>query len=135
MKFPVVAGVAACHPPTVLTSVSGLLEVTWGTLKCRMRGLFDAAISLSLSFDAATVHSIFDCPEQNQTSPTNTSFSSTLLFPVTVSLVPVLLAFSGVSDTAHLPSFATVSAFWPANETVTFSPSDAKPQTGTFCSR
>ena len=43
----------------------------------------------------------------------------------------VSLGFSPDKATFHFPSFATVSTFCPAKETVTFSPSFAVPQTGT----
>ena len=135
MKPPTVLVAVSCHPPEVFTSVCGSVAVTWGTLKWRMRGLFAAAISSFAFFEAATLHSMFDWPEQNHTSPTTTSLNSTLFFPLTVNFAPVALAFKGVSATDHLPSFAVVSAFCPANSTVTFSPSSAQPQTGTFWSR
>ena len=118
--------------PVVFTSVCGVTSVTCGTLKWRMRGLFAAAISSFAFFEPATVISMFDCPEQNQTSPTSTSFSSTVFLPFTVNFAPVLFAFSAGSATVHLPPAAVVSAFCPPNSTVTFSPSSAQPQTGTF---
>ena len=78
---------------------------------------------------------MFDWPEQNHTSPTTTSLNSTLFLPLTVNFAPVLVPFRGVNATDHLPPFAVVSAFCPANSTVTFSPSSAQPHTGTFWSR
>ena len=77
-------------------------------------------------------NSIFDCPEQSQTSPTTTLVNVRVFSPLTTRLSPTELALSVGSRTSHLPSApAVVSALRLPKETVIFSPAFAKPQTGT----
>lgn len=78
---------------------------------------------------------MLDCPEQSQTSPTSTSRTVTVLRPVNVRVRPAADAASGARSTRKRPSLATVSTFCPANSTVTFSPSEAVPHTGSITSR
>ena len=77
--------------------------------------------------------SVLDCPAQNQTSPTRTSFA-TASFARSSRLSHE--AFIGASFTHHFPSAPAVAATrWPANVTITFSPASAVPHTGTARSR
>jgi len=88
--------------------------------------------------DARTAHTMFDCPEAIQTSPTR-MFVSTTFFPassVTTISAGVAFAVSGSSDVVHLPSAPAVAVFfWPANSTVIFVPGLLQPHTGTGISR
>ena len=71
---------------------------------------------------------MFDCPEQNHTSPIRMSFSSTSLRPL-IFIVYGPPAFMAGSDTVHFPSApAGLSAFLPLKFTLTFSPGEAQPQ-------
>jgi hypothetical protein len=94
------------------------------------------AISRSASRPRATVNSMFDCPEHNQTSPTSTSVAVSTVADdggptVTVSVRGTDEASSGSRRTIQRPSGAAVAAFsWPANRTRTVVPGSAQPQTG-----
>ena len=67
-------------------------------------------------------HSIFDCPEQIQTSPTRILVSAILLLPVTVRVWPSVLAGMGWRVVSQVRSFFTVvSRVWSRKETLTFS--------------
>ena len=78
-------------------------------------------------------NSMFDCPEQIQTSPTSTSLNVTVFFPFTVTVTGVALPGNGVSSTRHFPlSSAWACVFSEPTVTVTASPGSAVPQTGSF---
>ena len=81
-------------------------------------------------------HSMFDCPEQIQTSPTR-MFSSVISFLPRIFISrPSLLAVSESRVTRQVPSDAVVAeTSCPAKEMVTFSPAVANPQIGTGRSR
>ena len=76
-----------------------------------MLGNLAVAISRSASQELSTLHCMFDWPEQTQTSPTSTSFSSRWLVPRIVSVAGLAFAGSGASFTVHLPS-APALAVW-----------------------
>ena len=61
---------------------------------------------------AHTLHSIFDWPEQIQTSPTSTLSSLISLYPFTVSTEGEALASSLLSLTIHSPLLPTVVSFF-----------------------
>ena len=82
---------------------------------------------------ATSGSSVFDCPAQNQTSPTSTSFTSTSLALRTRFSDEASIAGS---FTIHFPSApAVVLTVLPPKETDTFSPASAQPQTGTSMPR
>ena len=77
--------------------------------------------------------SVLDCPLQNHTSPTRTSFSTTSF---AASTPPFLHAGIAPSSTIHLPlAQAFVSRDCPAKDTCTASPGSAVPHTRTGMSR
>jgi hypothetical protein len=67
-----------------VTVLFGSSEIVFATVKSRIFGLSEEAISFSASFTPEMPISILDCPEQTQTSPTITFFSATELGPVIV---------------------------------------------------
>ena len=77
--------------------------------------------------------SVLDCPEQNHTSPTRTSFADATAPPDSAESVrPSQQAPIAPSFTHHLPSApAVASRVIPANDTFTFAPGSAVPHTGT----
>ncbi len=80
--------------------------------------------------------SMFDWPEQSQTSPTSTLALVMVFLPVTTSGRPLVLAARGARRTSQSPlSSAVVLRFWPAKATATSSPGSAVPQTGTSMPR
>src|SRR5436309_3514650 len=93
------------------------------------------ASCLSASLLALMLHSIFDCPEQIQTSPTRTFLSSILLLPLIVNSNGPPASPEGIAATQRPSSPAWAEAVLPRNETVTFSPLSASPQilTLVFC--
>ena len=131
----IVSGVVATH--LAETSSSGAAAMLCFTLKWRISGQFAAATSFSQSFTlrwALMVNSMLLCPEQNQTSPTTTSLRTISFSPLTTKAVPFALALSGARSTRHEPSAPAVApTVCPANATVTPSPGDALPHTGTRC--
>ena len=78
------------------------------TVKRRKFELALEAISAAGSKLADRGHSMLDCPEQIQTSPTTTSLSTTVLWPRTWRLRPSAVAFRALSRTDHRPFWATV---------------------------
>ena len=127
VKPPAVSGEQTCHADWKLSR--GVVEGTSGTLICRIIGYCAAAISSCAFTQAATGHSILDCPEQSQTSPISTSLISRVFFPCTLIDVGVLLAIISGSFTSQRPfsEVFTVSLFDPML-TVTISPAAAQPQ-------
>src|SRR5450755_2256199 len=77
---------------------------------------------------------MFDCPEQNHTSPINMSLSTILFLPI-ISMLYGPPAFMGVSCNIHLP-LSSVFVLYDLlfHFTVTFSPFDAHPQIFIFIS-
>ena len=78
--------------------------------------------------------SVLDCPAQNHTSPTSTSWAdATSPAPASaVSVRPWQQASIAPSFTHHVPSApAVASRVMPANDTFTFAPGSAVPHTGT----
>ena len=78
--------------------------------------------------------SMFDWPEQSQTSPTRMSLTTTAgpFAPRTVISRAAPPALSGSKTTRHLPSApATALRSWPLKATVTGSAFPAQPQTAT----
>lgn len=67
------------------TSSSGSPETRLGALKWRISGRLAAAISFSAWSTERMVHSMFDWPEQNHTSPTTTSEKVSAFAPRTSS--------------------------------------------------
>src|SRR5688572_22243440 len=61
----------------------------WGTVNRRIFGYFAPAMSFFALWVDAIAISMFDWPLHTHTSPMATSFTSTVLFPVKVSLYPV----------------------------------------------
>ena len=82
-----------------------------------------------------TLHSMLDCPEQIQTSPTSMFSSLISLFPLTVRVAG--LARLQFVELDHPSVFANGRrfSFTRQRETVTFSPLSAQPQIGTGMSR
>ena len=76
-------------------------------------------------------------PPSTQTSPTNTFLQVTVLvLPFTTRSRGSVLLSSGSNSAAQVPSAAAVAVFvWPANSTVTASPSSAQPHTRTGFAR
>ena len=131
----IVWGVVVSH--TASTSSSGSREILCATLKWRMSGQFAAATSFSQFFTfrrALMVNSMLLCPEQNHTSPTTTFLKTSAFSPATRNSAPSAHACIGASSVFQRPcALAVAVAVCPANETVTFSPGAAFPQTGTGC--
>ena len=72
--------------------------------------------------------SMFDWPEQSQTSPTTTFSNLRALVPLTVISEGVLDALSGSRVTLHRPSAPAVQRLlWPLKPTTIFSPGAAEP--------
>jgi len=79
-----------------------------------------------------TVMTMFDWPEQNQTSPAATFLDVTERFPIVTVKSPSSPASNGPIEVFQLPSFFTLAeASWPANLTTTLAPAVPHPQMGT----
>lgn len=82
----------------------------------------------------AAIHTMLDCPEENQTSPTRTPFR-VMVVPwlfLTMKLRSSTEALSGESLSDQAPFLsATVDLVWPANSMVILLPGVSNPQTGT----
>src|SRR5215217_2640136 len=92
-----------------------------------------ACLDLSV---ACSGHSMLDCPEPSQTSPTRTSSSSRVLLPLMVIFCALALASNLGRVTFHLPSSSALAvAALPPKLTVTDSPLSAQPQTTSGLSR
>ena len=105
----------------------------WARRKSRICGIRGGGdIDLGIRNEVLNLNSMFDCPLQTQTSPTSFTFFNSITFlPETLSTSGPP-AFSFFSVTIHLPPVAVVETSWPRNDTVTFSPSSAQPQTVTL---
>src|SRR5262245_35763324 len=112
----------------------GDAAVVFCTVNNRTIGLVAASIAFSRSNVRFSGHSMFDCPEQTQTSPTRMSLTVTVFFPLIVSSYGPP---AGNLDTCnfHVPSaFAAIigdvdDPLSPLIETLTCSPGSAVPQT------
>ena len=80
-------------------------------------------------------NSMFDWPLASHTSPTSTSSRwINVFFPSRVAVTfntPAGPGFKFFNVAIHRPCFTVTVSFWPANSTVTRSPSSPQPQTGT----
>ena len=96
-----------------------------------------AAISSFGLLELATIHSMFDWPEQTQTSPTRMLFKATLLLPVTVILngPPAFGVGISIFQLPILSAFVDCFALGQEASTFICSPGSAQPQIGTvdFC--
>src|SRR5258706_1430334 len=130
---PIVAGLHSVHWPLALAC--GSRATDFCTVNRRICGYCASAISCSALLQPPRLISMFDWPEQTQTSPTKTFFNVIVFFPATtISNGPP--AFNGLSVTDHLPPASAVGLTGCfLNVTVTFSPGAAVPQIGTFVSR
>ncbi len=122
------------------TSAFGVAAVRWSIFICRIAGYFAAAISSAGLRLAATDHSMFDWPEQSQTSPTRTSSArgSDVFLALRPNLEGQSLGICGHrgSSTFQRPSPpAFVSTGPPPSETFTVLPGSAQPHTGIGTSR
>ena len=84
------------------------------------------------------VQTMFDCPDENHTSPTNTPSNviDSCRSLKTLRLRSSAEASRGSSRTIQSPFWSTrVVFFWPANSTVTCVPGKSKPHTGTSTCR
>ena len=102
-----------------------------------MAGKLAAAIASFALWVLFRTHSMFDWPEQIQTSPTSTFLIEIFLSPAEI-LISVGSAFagSGARVAAHRPSGPALEViFWPAKETSTSWPGSAQPQIFTGISR
>ena len=100
---------------------------------------FASFFTSSGAFDPFTLHTMFDCPEHSQTSPTSTSLNSSQSFlDLTVRTCAVLLLFPTGICTDHVPSLLMVSDQTRADGvkvTCTVSPGNPVPpiQLKAFC--
>ena len=87
----------------------------------------------SRQFDLPATQSMFDCPDENQTSPTSTP--GTVIFAPSLPTTSSRSSFdasSGSSVTVQVPvSSARAVRDRPAKSTVTVAPGRARPQIGT----
>ena len=132
---PTDSGDATRHAPS--TRARGSFAVTWGALNERIGSFAAIDFARSASLAPSTVHSMFDWPEQNHTSPTSTSPARTSSPPLrTTSSRGASDAGIGGSATLKRPSPpATPSARTAPNETSTLAPGAAVPRTGIARSR
>ena len=132
-----VSGAALCHITGLAKSVCGAELLACSTVSMRILSFVESRISLSVSPARRTGNSMFDCPEQRNTSPTSTSCTdcATPDLPCAVNTKgPPALNAGNV--TLHRPeASARALALTAASETVMSSPPAACPHTSMGLSR
>ncbi len=112
-------------------SFCGASSATLADRKMRRCGSWADAISSLAPAELATRHSMFDCPEASQTSPTRTSLIT--FFSAAASMTrsaPISLAFKPFNCTIQSPCPSALVAYSaPAKRTVTGTPAPVHPQT------